>query len=307
MRRDIRIAMRMLARNRGFTILAVLALGLGIGVNSTFFSLVNAAVLRGLPIDSAEDVMFISLRDARNVPRGLPYPEYDELRRGSRTFANTGAYVARPVTLVEEGVAPGRASSVSLSASGFAVLGVMPSLGRQIGPDDERPGAPPVALLSRRLWQTRYDAQPSIVGRSISIDGDRTTVIGVMPDGFDFPGNTDVWRPLATAASTPASNDARVVSVFARLAPGVTRTQAQAELESFHTRWVNDRPAGRDDLRSSVVPINEQLFGRVTDTVWLAFITAGVLVFLIACANVANLLLMRAAARGRERGSSASC
>jgi predicted permease len=300
MRRDIRLAMRMLARDRGFTILAALALGLGIGVNSTFFSLVNAAVLRGLPIDSAGDVMFLSLRDARGVPRGLPYPHFDALRRDSRAFTGVGAYVAGPVTLVEEGLAPGRALSVSLSASGLDVLRVVPMLGREVRPEDERPGAPAVALLSQRLWQTRYGAQPSVVGRTITINGEQATVIGVMPEGFDFPGNADVWRPLLAAITTRASDDAPVVSVFARLAPGVSRAQAQVEFESFRARWMNDGPGGRDGLRPSVVPINEQFFGRVTDTVWLAFITAGVLVFLIACANVANLLLMRAAARGRE-------
>jgi putative ABC transport system permease protein len=300
-RLDLRLAIRLLIRDRGFTILAVLALGLGIGINNTFFSLVNAAVLRGLPIDAAEDVMFLGMRDAQNVPRGLSYQEYEDLRSDARTFASVGAYAAAPMTVVDQGISPDRVLGVSLSASGFHALGVAPLLGRELGVEDDRPGAPGVVLLSERLWQTRYRSQQSVLGRSITLSGEPVTVIGVMPDGFRFPLDADVWRPLgAVAPLTTSSREARLVSVFGRLAAGSTSAQAQAELETFRAAWAKQYPAIYEGLRPSIVPINTQFFGRVTDTVWLAFITAGVLVFVIACANVANLLLMRAAARGRE-------
>jgi putative ABC transport system permease protein len=300
-RLDLRLATRLLVRDRGFTILAVLALGLGIGVNNTFFSLVNAAVLRGLPIDAADDVMFLGMRDAQNVPRGLSHQEYQDLRRDARTFASVGAYAAAPTTVVDPDIPPDRVLGVSLSASGFRALGVAPLLGRELGADDDTSGAPAVVLLSERLWQTRYGGRRSAIGRSITLGGEPVTVVGVMPAGFRFPTNADLWRPLGAAPRlTTSSRDARLISVFARLAPGATRAQAQAEFESLRAAWAREHPASYEGLRPSIVPINTQFFGRVTDTVWLAFITAGVLVFVIACANVANLLLMRAAARGRE-------
>jgi putative ABC transport system permease protein len=298
---ELRLAARLLVKDRGFTILAALALGLGIGVNNTFFSLVNAAVLRGLPIDAAEEVVFLSLRDARNQPRALSYPEYEDLRREGRTFASVGGYATAPMTLVDEAISPERVVGASLSTPGFRVLGVAPLHGREFRAEDDRSGAPAVVLLSEQLWHRRYGGQSSVLGRIITVNGEPATVIGVMPDGFRFPGNADIWRPLGSVpALAKPSRDARLLSVFARLAPATSRAQAQEEFASFRERWAKESPAVYDGLRTSIVPINEQFFGRVTDTVWLAFITAGTLVFVIACANVANLLLMRAAARGRE-------
>jgi predicted permease len=298
---DVRQAVRLLATDRGFTILAAAALALGIGVNSTFFSLVNAAVLRGLPIDEPHEVMFLSLRDTRNAPRAFSYPEYEDLRRDSRAFASVGAYAAMPMTLADEDVAPERVLGVALSAASMDALRVPPVLGRAFAAEDDRVGAPAVVLLSERIWRGRYGGQASVLGRRMLVSGEPATAIGVMPDHFRFPGNADVWRPLGSiAALTGQARDAPRLNVFARLAGGSSRAQAQSELESFRDVWAARHPTLYDGLRASIVPINQQFFGRVSDTVWLAFITAGALVLLIACANVANLLLMRAAARGRE-------
>ena len=221
MRQDIRIALRLLFKDRGFTVLAAVALGLGMGVNSTFFSLVNAAVLRGLPIDAARDVMFLTLRDARGVPRGLTLAQYQDLRRGSRVLTGAGAYTAAPVTIGDDGSPLERVPGASVSASAFRTLGVTPLLGRELQADDDRSGAPAVALIGHRLWQSRYGGRPSVLGQTIALNGVQTTIVGVMPDGFQFPGNADVWTTLtsiATPLSTPG--DARVVSVFGRLAAG---------------------------------------------------------------------------------------
>jgi putative ABC transport system permease protein len=298
---ELRLATRLLAKDRGFTLLAVMALGLGIGVNNTFFSLVNAAVLRGLPIDAPETVMFLSLRDARNLSRGLEYQEYEALRRDTRTLASVGAYVTGPMTIRDEGASPDRAFGASVSASGFHVLGVVPRIGREIGPEDDRPGAPAVVLLSERLWRARYGGRLSVLGETVTLNGEPATVIGVMPDAFRFPVNAEMWRPLGADPALAASpRGARVVSVFARLSAAASRAEAELEFESFRVTWAKADPATYGSHRAMMVPINQQFFGQVTDTVWLAFITAGLLVFVIACANVANLLLMRAAARGRE-------
>ena len=298
---ELRLAIRLLAKERGFTLLAAVALGLGIGVSNTFFSLVNAAVLRGLPIDAPGRVMFLSLRDARNMTRGLAYPAYEVLRRDARTFASVGAYVTGPMTIRDGGASAERVLATSLSVSGFRALGVVPRLGREFRPEDDRPGASAVVLLGERVWHARYGGRPSVLGESVMLDGGPATVVGVMPESFRFPGNADVWRPLGADPGLAASSrEPRLVSVFARLSRDASRAQAEAEFESFRAAWARVDPATYGPYRASIVPINQQLFGRVTDTVWLAFITAGALVFLIACANVANLLLMRAAARGRE-------
>jgi predicted permease len=301
LQQDLRFAIRRFTRDKAFTILAALALGLGVGVNTTFFSLVNAAVLRGLQIDAAEEVMFVSLRDAGNAPRGLSFAEYDELRSDTRAFAAVGAYATAPMTLVDEDAPPDRVLVTSLSASGFRVLGVAPLLGRDVRPEDDRPGAPTVVLIAERVWRARYGGRASIVGRDITLNGAMATVIGVMPEHFRFPSATDVWQPLAALTALQSSpREARMVSVFGRLTPGWNVGQAQSEFDTMRLRWAAQNPALYDGLRASVVPIQQQFFGRVSDTVWLAFITSGLLVLIIACANVANLLLMRATARGRE-------
>jgi putative ABC transport system permease protein len=298
---ELRLAARLLAKDRWFTAISALALGIGIGVNNTFFTLVNAAVLRGLPMEAPHEVMFLSMRNAQNMPRGLSYATYEDLRSRSRTFASMAAYMTAPMTLVDKDIPPDRVVGASLSASSFRVLGVTPRLGRAFSPEDDRSGAPMVVLLSEQLWQRRYGGDPSVVGRTVTLNGDPATVVGVMPEGFRFPGNVDVWRPLAsTSELAPGTQDVRLLSVFARLSANSTREEAQAEFDAFGTGWAKQYPDIYKGLRPSVVPVNEQFLGRVTDPVWLAFITAGVLVLLIACANVANLLLMRATTRRRE-------
>ncbi len=298
---DIRLAARLLLKDRGFTIVAAVALGLGIGVNSTFFTLVNAAVLRGLPIQEPERVMFLGTRDAHDLRGGLSYPDFEELRRTSRTLVALSAYRSAPTTMVDAGVPADRVVATYMSSSGFNVVGVAPLLGRGLVAADDEPGAAPVVVLAASVWQTRYAADRSIVGRRVMLSGEPAIVIGVMPADFRFPGNTEVWQQLsAMPGLVPEARNARTLSVFGRLRPGATATQAAAEQKARVDNWANDFPTLYAGVRTTVVPINEQFFGRVTDTVWLAFITAGVLVLLIACANVANLLLMRASARGRD-------
>ena len=301
---DIRIAVRLLLKDRLFTIVAVLALGLGIGVNNTFFTLVNAAVLRGLPIQDSGRVMFLGTRDALDVRSGFSYPEFEELRSSSRTFAALAAYRSAPSTmgdLGDAGVPADRIVATYISSSGFDVVGVAPMLGRGLVAADDQPGAAHVVVLAASIWQTRYAADRSIVGRQVTLNGESATVVGVMPVNFRFPGNTDIWQQLsAMPGPLPESREVRRLSVFGRLRPEANAPQVAAELRAYIDTWSSAFPTLYTGVRTTIVPINEQFVGRVTDTVWLAFITAGVLVLLIACANVANLLLMRASGRGRD-------
>jgi putative ABC transport system permease protein len=299
--RDFRHAVRTLRRAPGFTLIAVFALGLGIGVNTTFFTIVNAICLRGLPIDSPERVMYVSGRDAQDRPANLSYLEFDELRSRTTAFEQVAAYTISVAVVADSRQPPARVSAAYLSAGSFELLGDRPVIGRGFRADEDRPGSLPVVILGGDLWSSRYVSDPGIVGQSITVNGVLSTVIGVMPRGFMFPGNADLWRPMANLpANVRESRAERRLAVFARLAPNATEEQARADTAARGETWAREFPTTNRGVRMRVVPINEQLNPTVAQRGWISFITAGVLVLLVACANVANLMLMRAATRGRE-------
>ena len=302
MRRDIRHAARQLRRAPGFTAIAVLTLGLGIGVNTVFFTIVNAICLRGLPTSSPERVMTIVSRDAQGRPAGgLSYAELDALRTTQKSFVGVAAYVSAPVAVADEEHATDRVMGAHISAAGFDLLGEVPIRGRGFQSVDDRPGAPPVVVIAASLWASRYGNDPDIIGRRLLVNGAPATVVGVMPDGFRFLQNTELWQPLETMPGVSLQRrEVRPLFVFGRLAPGVSADQARAEMAASSALWAREFPGSNRGISARVIPINEQMSGNVTDPTWLSFITAGVLVLLVACANVANLLLMRGAVRGRE-------
>jgi predicted permease len=299
--RDFRHAVRTLRRAPGFTLIAVFALGLGIGVNTAFFTIVNAICLRGLPIESPERVMYVSGRDAQDRSANLSYAEFEELRSRTTAFGQVAAYTITVAVVADRRQPPARVSAAYLSADAFELLGDRPVIGRGFRAEEDRPGSVPVVILGSDLWNSRYASDPAIVGQSITVNGVVSTVIGVMPRGFMFPGNADLWRPMANLpANVRESRAERRLAVFARLAANATEEQARADTTAMGDTWARDFPATNRGLRMRVVPINEQLNPTVAQRGWIAFITAGVLVLLVACANVANLMLMRAATRGRE-------
>jgi putative ABC transport system permease protein len=299
--RDLRHAVRALRRAPGFTLVAVFALGLGMGVNTTFFTIVNAICLRGLPIESPGRVMSLSTRDAQNRSGNLSYAEFDELRARTAAFGQVAAYTITVAVVADTRQPPARVSAAYMSAGAFELLGDRPALGRVFRAEDDRPGSPAVVILGGELWSSRYASDPAVVGQSITVNGVPSTIVGVMPGGFMFPANADLWRPMANLPpAVRQSRSERRLAVFARLAANATEDQAQAEVSAIGTTWAHEFPDTNRDLRVHAVPINEQLNPSVAHRAWLAFITAGVLVLLVACANVANLLLMRAATRGRE-------
>jgi putative ABC transport system permease protein len=301
LRRDVTHTARALSRQPGFTLIAVLALGLGIGVNNTFFTIVNAICLRGLPIEAPERVMYLSARDTQDRPAALSYAEFEDLRATATAFAETAAFTNTIVALGDNREPPARVLGAFISAGGFELLGDRPILGRTFRADEDRPGGRDVVILGAEIWSSRYNSDPSIIGENVTVNGTPSTVIGVMPRGFMFPGNADLWRPMANLpAPVRQSRADRRLAVFARLAPGASEDQARAEMSATGAGWAREFPESNRDVRMHVVPINEQLNPSVAQRAWLAFITAGVLVLLVACANVANLLLMRAATRGRE-------
>ena len=298
---DIRFAVRLLVKDRWFTAVAVIALALGIGVNATVFTFVNAVLIRGLPINDPDRVMVVGTRDARLRDRGMSYLDFEDYRRATRTFSGLAAFSGSIMNVSDEGRTPERFQGPFISAPAFKLIGQRPQLGRDFLPEDDRPGAPAVVVLGNGIWKNRYGSDPSIIGRSIKINDIVSTVIGVMPEGFKFPNNADLWLPLAHMPRlAEQKRDNRNVEAFGKLADGVTRAQAQSEINTIAGQLRHDYPDTNKDVTASVMTFNERQNGGPIRLVFLSLMGAVAFVLLIACANVANLLLARSATRARE-------
>ncbi len=298
---DVRFAVRLLVKDRWFTAVAVIALALGIGVNATVFTFVNAVLIRGLPINEPDRVMVIGTRDARLRDRGMSYPDFEDYRRATRTFSGLAAYSGSVMNVSDQGRAPERFQGPYISAGAFRLIGQRTQIGRDFLPEDDRPGAPAVVILGNGIWKNRYGSDQSIIGRSIKINDIVSTVIGVMPEGFKFPNNADLWLPLAHMPRlAEQKRDNYNIEVFGKMADGVTRPQALSEMSTIAAKLRHDYPDTNKDVTASVMTFNERSNGGPIRLVFLSLMGAVAFVLLIACANVANLLLARSATRARE-------
>ncbi len=299
---DVRFAARLLLKDKWFTLVAAAALALGIGVNATVFTFVNAVLIRGLPIADPDRTMAIDSYDrVRNAGRGVSYLDYRDWRDATKAFDAFGAYNGTVANLSDEGQPPERYNGSHVTANTFSVLGVRPVIGRDFVPDDDKTGAASVALIGHKIWVNRYGSNPSVVGKTVRINDIPTTIIGVIPEGFQFPFNTDVWLPLSQIVGLEEQKrNTRPLTVFGHLAPGVTRAQAQSELINISRRIEAENPDTNKDIQARVQTFNEQQNGGPIRTVFLSLMGAVAFVLLIACANVANLLLSRATNRARE-------
>jgi putative ABC transport system permease protein len=305
---DARLAVRLLGRDRGFTIVAVLVLGLGIGVNNMLFTILNAHTLRGLPIHRADRVVFVSTLDSRQTEGGVSYLDFQDLRAAVKRLSGLAAFTTAPIVLGEDATSdrrsPDRVEATYLTANVLDVIettGTPMILGRALRADDDRPGAARVAMLSSHIWRSRYDADRDVLSRSILIDRVPTTIVGILPERPALPSTADVWLPLSAMPGLPsATRDVRVLRVLGRLQNDARLPDARAEIESIVNRLAREHVDSSAGVRARVVPINERYFGRPTDPAWLAFTAVGILVVLISCANVANLMLDRSLHRTRE-------
>ena len=298
---DIRYAARTLARNPGFTTVAVLCLAIGIGVNATIFSVVNGVILRPAPFPEAERIVVVDSTNERLgiSEGGLSYPDFKDLRDQNATLAGVGAFTGRSLTIADGSSDPERYWGATVSWNLFDLLGTPPLLGRAFAAHDDRPGAEPVVMLSHEVWQRRYAGDAGIVGRAITVNGRSHTVIGVMPPRFAFPETARLWVPVAPFGEK-LTREQRSMAAFARLRPGVTREQAGSDLRGLSQRLADAHPDANREWVVVARSLDQWLLPGDVKLILLTMMGAVTLVLLIACANVANLLLARASSRGRE-------
>jgi putative ABC transport system permease protein len=298
---DLQFAVRLLAKDKWFTLVATLALAFGIGVNATVFTFVNAVLIRGLPFPEPDRIMALSSIDpVRNRPMGVSYRDFQDWSQ-VKSLAAMAAMSGQTMNVSDEGRPPERFVGTFVSGNTFKLLGQGPALGRDFAPEDDQPGATPVVLLASSVFQNRYGSDPSVIGRTIRINEIPVVVIGVMPEGFRFPGNSELWQPLSAMPNLlKQPRNARGFNLIARLAPGVSEQQAQAEIDAVATRLAAEYPDTNKDIRAVVQPYHQRVNGGEIRVVFLSLMGAVAFVLLIACANVANLLLARASTRARE-------
>ena len=299
---DVRYGLRMLIKNPGFTAVAALTLALGIGANTAIFSVVNATLLQPLPFRDADRVMWVREKNHGSVAPAT----FLDWRQQNHVFSAVSAYFSWGANLVAQGQ-PRRINRTTCSADMLRLLGVRPTLGRDFLPTDERAGHAPVAIITHSLWQESFGSDPKTIGGSLAIDGRSFTVIGVMPAGFRYPGETDVWvAPERAVPEAPIdigdvtqNRGLHYLTVIGRLAPGVTLESARLEMDTIADRLATQYHEGPKERGVIVEPLKQILVGDVRPLLLILLGAVG-LVLLIACANVANLMLARARARGAE-------
>jgi putative ABC transport system permease protein len=300
MLKDLRYALHIIAKDKWYSAVAVIALSLGIGLNATVFTLVNAVLIRGLPYqDSAQLYILGSQRQNGNLD-GASFADVEDWRSQAKTFSAIGAWDNNRANISDDVSAPQSVDSTSITSNTFAILAIRPILGRDLSPADEKPGAEGVVLIGYKLWKTRYSQNPGVLGKTLRVDGKPATVVGVMPDAMEFPTRSEMWVPLVLNGDQQKRSE-RFLNAFGRMRGEATRASAQTELNGIAQRLATAFPdTNKEHTAVRIQTFNERFNGDKIRVVFLAMMGAVGFVLLIACANVANLQLTRSVQRTRE-------
>ena len=297
---DLCYGLRMLRKSPGFTAVAVVTLALGVGANATVFILANAVLFKNLPFAGSDRVLYISSANRETGSgRGESYPDYSYLQSAVKSFQSLAAFSGLDVDISDSSAVPTQVRGLQVTYNAFSAIGVEPFLGRDFVPEDSHPGAVPVAILAHTFWQNRYGMDRGIIGKTIQVNNVPTVIIGVMPPGFRFPRATDVWLPLIPVGHWQ-NREYRGLTVFGRLASTASLSSARAEMTLLAADLASSFPAADRGIGIQVETYNDYFTGIDTRMTYFALLGAVAFVLLIACANVANLLLARAARRVRE-------
>jgi predicted permease len=299
---DIRFAVRLLVKDRWFTAIAAVVLALGIGANNAVFTIVNAVLLRSVPFPNPEQLMVMLTRDVRGQQFGVSLLDFEDWRASSKTLSGMSIVFSGSFNVSDEGRIAEQYPGAYVSANYFKMVGIAPILGRDFGPGDDGPGGPPVVMLSNAVWQQRYGGDPKVLGTPIRMNGITATVVGVVPQGLAFPQLEQIWLPMSQfpPALRQQPRQARNYFVLGRLADGRTLEQARTELAGIGADLAGRYPDSNKDMAPYPDPLQELAVGPQIRTLFWVLMGSVGFVLLIACSNVANLLLSRATRRTGE-------
>lgn len=298
---DLRLAVRMMVKQPGLALMAIVALALGIGLTTTMFSIVNGAILRGLPFPESERILHIAPFNIAEQDDGDAHMHsYAALRARQQSFEELAAFNFAPANVVGPDGVPVRYQSARVTANMLRLLGVTPMLGRDFRDEESRPGAAPVVLIGDKVWHERFGGGPDVVGRSLRVNGTMMTVVGVMPSAFRFPQNHDLWPALVIDPDNTKIRSGPGLEPIGRLKPGVSPEQAAAEMATIWRQMELEYPDQYGGYTVEVKSYIEEFIGTETVSMLYTMLAAVFGVLIIACVNVANLVLARAADRVRE-------
>jgi putative ABC transport system permease protein len=298
---DLRYGIRMLTKNPGLSVAAVLAFALGIGLSTAMFSIVYGAILRGLPFEESERLMHVENNNPAKEQRSLEVflQDYFEIRKRQKSFEDIAGFYEGTVNLSGD-EKPERYEGAFMTANSFDLLRAKPLIGRGIQPGEDSPGAEPVVVLGWGVWQARYNGDPNVIGRKVRVNGQPGTIVGVMPQGFAFPIAQEIWVPMRLDPLKTPRGRGETLEVFGRLRDGVSIEQARAELGGIAQALAKEFPETNEGRGAVIKPYTEEYMGEEPRTLLFIMLAVCLAVLLLACVNVASLVMARASKRTRE-------
>jgi putative ABC transport system permease protein len=299
---DLRFAFRLIAKDRWFSAAAIGAMAIGIGANAAGFSLVHSVFLKGLPFEDSDRLYVLTWQQARTGRRSnVSYAELQDWRARNQSFEHIAAVRYGTMNISDDRTLAEHTRGATVTVNVFDAIRQRPLFGRTFRADDERHGAESVVIIGESLWRSRFGGDDRVLGKTLRVDGRPRTIVGVMPDGMKFPDNTSLWIPLVPS-ELPSARDARILATFGRLKDGTDRRAAQADMNAIAQQLITEYPEATEGLVGiiRVETFTERSVGGAARPMFLTVMGAVVFVLLIACANVANLLLSRSVYRARE-------